>query len=1048
MVQLEELESQFIDFDQFTEQLGVKREEIYDSFQGRKQQLLDDRQRQANALDRSGQRIISSITKRLHSFDDTDELNAYLASDPMVQKLRSLIEQLAELGDTVKADELAGALKSAREDAIRQLRDRTELFDGDAIAFGKHRFSVNRQELDLSMLRRDDEMVFHLAGTSYYAPIDDPAFTATRAYWDQDLVSENDAVYRAEYLAWQLITASERGDEGLSNQQLLQADLGHDDLLQTIRGFAAQRYEEQYERGLHDHDAAKICSALLHLRSTCGLLRYPAAARAAALLWWQEVPEQSKRDEIIAQAQSYHRLAEVFGPSAKARRYATQLDQQINAWWATVTPDAQAIASGGVYLMAELASEHAASKQWSPIRSGEAADLITAFHQHLAQQHVSDQLTKDLAAVQHDVAARWQLAAAWIDGFLQNRGQSNEKADHPLREECIVDLLLDPELKREDMHARAGMTVEGLLGQHPRISEQRCDIRIDSFFARLDHFALVTVPGWQSYQQLRREVIHHERERLRLEEFKPRVLTSFVRNKLINQVYLPLIGDNFAKQIGTAGADKRTDLMGMLLLISPPGYGKTTLMEYVSSILGLTFMKINGPAIGHNVLSLDPAEAPNATARQELEKLNLSLEMGNNVLLYLDDIQHCNPEFLQKFISLCDGQRRIEGVWRGKTRTYDLRGRKFAVVMAGNPYTESGDTFQIPDMLANRADTYNLGDILGGHQHAFELSYLENCLTSNAVLAPLASRSQQDIYRLIAIADGDDAKRSDLEHGYSTVELDEICQLLRHLRRIQAIVLQVNQCYIQSAATADDYRVEPPFKLQGSYRNMAKLAEKTVAIMEEAEVDALLLDHYTSESQTLTNAAEANLLKFKQLLGVATEQDQERWSSITEIYRRKQEMSGAEDDPLQLAIRQLIRLNDEVGGLGKSLGKSLGSNLSSPLTKLSQSLDQTLSRPQPAPQVNVNIDELTAAVRDLGTNGASEVSEPKVEIVNTIPKYYGRLYQHHVDVLEHTLGPALNAVSQHLSQGDEVRQHLRELVQELKQRQSQASSAETLDTDD
>jgi replication-associated recombination protein RarA len=54
--------------------------------------------------------------------------------------------------------------------------------------------------------------------------------------------------------------------------------------------------------------------------------------------------------------------------------------------------------------------------------------------------------------------------------------------------------------------------------------------------------------------------------------------------------------------------------MGMLLLISPPGYGKTTLMEYVANRLGLVFMKINGPALGHEVVSLDPAEAPNATA--------------------------------------------------------------------------------------------------------------------------------------------------------------------------------------------------------------------------------------------------------------------------------------------------------------------------------------------------------------------------------------------------------------------------------------------------
>jgi Holliday junction resolvasome RuvABC ATP-dependent DNA helicase subunit len=60
-----------------------------------------------------------------------------------------------------------------------------------------------------------------------------------------------------------------------------------------------------------------------------------------------------------------------------------------------------------------------------------------------------------------------------------------------------------------------------------------------------------------------------------------------VRNRLIDEVYLPLIGDNLAKQMGAAGDSKRTDLMGLLLLVSPPGYGKTTLMEYVANRLGL-----------------------------------------------------------------------------------------------------------------------------------------------------------------------------------------------------------------------------------------------------------------------------------------------------------------------------------------------------------------------------------------------------------------------------------------------------------------------------
>ena len=263
------------------------------------------------------------------------------------------------------------------------------------------------------------------------------------------------------------------------------------------------------------------------------------------------------------------------------------------------------------------------------------------------------------------------------------------------------------------------------------------------------------MPRFRELHETKNRIVDQAREEMRLDEFKPRVLTSFVRNRLLDEVYLPMIGDNLAKQMGAAGEDKRTDRMGLLLLISPPGYGKTTLMEYIANRLGIVFMKINGPAIGHGVTSLDPAEAPNAAAREEIQRLNLALEMGDNVMLYLDDIQHTNPELLQKFISLCDATRKIEGVRNGQTRTYDLRGRRVAVVMAGNPYTESGERFQIPDMLSNRADVYNLGEIIGDASDAFEMSYLENCLTSNPTLAPLSTAPPEDASAIIRAAQRD-----------------------------------------------------------------------------------------------------------------------------------------------------------------------------------------------------------------------------------------------------------------------------------------------------
>jgi Tfp pilus assembly protein PilZ len=339
----------------------------------------------------------------------------------------------------------------------------------------------------------------------------------------------------------------------------------------------------------------------------------------------------------------------------------------------------------------------------------------------------------------------------------------------------------------------------------------------------------------------------------------------------------------------------------------------------VASKLGIVFMKVNGPALGTEVRSLDPSEAPNATARQEVEKINLALEMGNNVMLYLDDIQHTDPELLQKFISLCDAQRRIEGVWNGRTRTYDLRGKKFCIVMAGNPYTESGARFQIPDMLANRADTYNLGDILDGKQDAFALSYLENALTSNSVLAPLAGRDAQDTYKLIAIARGEEIPLSDLSYGYGAAEVQEISEVFRRLFKVQSVLLRVNQEYIASASQDDRYRTEPPFKLQGSYRNMAKLTEKVVSAMNDVELERLIDDHYASEAQTLTKGAEQNLLKLADMRGRLTPEQSARWLEIKDAFGRVQRMGGSDADPVARVTGTLSGLDLQLKGIREAL---------------------------------------------------------------------------------------------------------------------------------
>ncbi len=909
MVLLEELEARFSEFDEFLGDLAAKRDEVYEAFNTRKQTLLDERNRRVQNIMGAADRILEGVARRTRNFKDEDALNAYFAADGMVQKLRAFSEQLTKLGDGVRGDELAGRLKQARQDALRGLRDKLELFEegADLIRFGRHLFNVNTQTLELTMVPRGEGMALHLTGTDFYEPVEDEGFLASKPYWSQTVVSENKQVYRAEYLAATLLFAAERGDGGLSIQRLLDAQREDGGLLELVSEIARERYEEGYERGLHDSDAALILEKLLHMHTAAGLLRFGPAPRAVAALFWGSYGDREAKGRWQRKGMNLGRLRQSFGRTPAAMgALAEELAGEIRAFaeLAGLPTLAGHGTLAGRYLVEELGAE--------PPRfttSREAVELTERLWQHLDETNTRRDFEADLRALDGDLAGRIAVARAWIEALVEGTALDPED---PLVLEAAV-IIGGPKLDRETSSAVTRTEVRGLLGQHPRISDQVMQLALDTFLDRLTRFIEVTVPGYRAYRKQRAAVIEDGKRRLRLNEFQPRVMSSFVRNKLINDVYLHLIGDNLAKQMGAAGNDKRTDLMGLLLLISPPGYGKTTLMEYVANRLGLVFVKVNGPSLGHGVVSLDPGEAPNATARQEVEKVNLGFEMGNNVMLYLDDVQHLDPEFLQKFISLCDGQRKIEGVWRGRTRTYDMRGKKFCVIMAGNPYTETGAKFVIPDMLANRADTYNLGDILDGKEDVFSLSYIENALTSNPVLAPLATRSQDDVYKLIRMSRGEEIPTTDLKHGYSGVEIGEITAVLQRLTQIQEVVLRVNMQYILSAATDDAFRTEPSFKLQGSYRNMNKMAEKVMAAMTPDEVESLIDDHYTGESQTLTSGAENNLLKLAQLRGRMTPEQKARYAEVCRSFKRIQTMGGDEDDPV-------ARVTGTLGGLGEELG--------------------------------------------------------------------------------------------------------------------------------
>src|SRR5690606_69526 len=143
----------------------------------------------------------------------------------------------------------ATRLATARDQAVRAVRDQRELSAGTqgGIKLGTHTFTVNKQPLDLTLVAHGDGLAWQITGTDYLAPAHDARLEALRPFWQQALVSETPQLARAEYLAAEWLESTD-WDELLVQLQ----DDASTAPLDGLRRFAASRYQEGYQRGIHD----------------------------------------------------------------------------------------------------------------------------------------------------------------------------------------------------------------------------------------------------------------------------------------------------------------------------------------------------------------------------------------------------------------------------------------------------------------------------------------------------------------------------------------------------------------------------------------------------------------------------------------------------------------------------------------------------------------------------------------------------------------------------------------------------------------------------
>lgn len=891
--QFEKLELRFAESDDYLEQIREKCSDALQSVEAKKESLQSELSAKIQKLASSADVSIQSITAKVNTFDSIEDVHAFFQSNVLVERLNNNLARITDMGDSVLAGTYSQKLKMLRSEAITATRDRAELFEkgGSVIKLGKHRFSVNSRTPEFNIVESNGVPTAIVASTGFKQEVVDERLAAMSDYYGMSVPTESESLYRGAYLAYLVIRHikdSKLDSSGYVDEMVNQWRFDRTDAMDGLFDEVMKsNYDGGFVRGVHDVDAKRIFQAVYPMLGSgdSGVFSV-SETRQNALMLAKGMTGDGMVSILVDGLRDASKLMSIQVAKESGMATLSAIEAVKSAWKVAALGNS----SVGNLVIGETGSEELMRNCPNEDQFAAIAEYLLACYREgvvrlVLPKEVGEVVDYVIESIPENLRSNVNF-----DTFAALVAHKFPSLSTELISEGFSALKLvgahKVELAFEDKNSQ--FMVDGLVGEHKSLSSGVLSGDIEQFVnACAEHFE-VHAPKFLELVKLRQEISREMQNQLRLEELKPKPMAGFVRNELIKKCYLPMVGDSLASQIGTLGSNKAGQ-SGGLLLMSPPGYGKTTLLEYLSNAMGMLFVKVNGPAIGHNVTSIIPDEADSAAAKSELEKLNFALEMGDNVLVVIDDIQHLHPEFLQKFISLCDGTRRIEGQWNGVTKTYDMKGKRFAIAMAGNPYTEQGEAFKVPDMLSNRMSSYNLGDVMSGMELAFELSYIENCLSANTVTEVLSSREPEDIMTIVKMARGDaEVVPSLMKHPYSQGELVELVDVVRHMLLVQSVVLEVNKRYIESAAQASAYRKEPPFLLQGSYRNMAKMSEKLVGAMTEQDVQALISDHYKAESQTLTVGAEENFIRIKDILGTATEGDKARWDEIVAKYQEQQ----------------------------------------------------------------------------------------------------------------------------------------------------------------
>lgn len=566
-----------------------------------------------------------------------------------------------------------------------------------------------------------------------------------RTTWEQfapvlsmALPSEDAQMPRAAFLAGSLYLEAQEAPTAAHLTRLVEGQRAGT-LLQLVAAAASARSAEGYQEGLHDEDAAALLSALMERHREAPALLVPPEARALGLLFWSTHPDEEARRQWHLRARSLGRLTPQLRSSALCtftRALGEALRRGLEAQGIEVSPSHIPLAAE--WLAREL---RAATPRFS--LSQEASALRDSFLAFLDSSDQRELFRLDLQGLEDRPADRLLLVRAWLASFIGVERPLGPFDHEPFLFEAAVALAIASRVPREVMLLSSWITVLDLRSEHAAIVGGSFSIRADVLLCEVSRMRTELVPLWHRWQAERAAVEGRLLDELSCHVNWPRGeeagletalrLTRLERSALFSPLRRLLLGVEAERGIPDEGS-ALPFRQALVVYVSPSALSPAPVLAHLAQQQQLIHVVIEARRIGGEVRELEPVTAPTQSARLELQRLLLGLELGEHTLLEVRDAHLLHPQLLQTFLPLAEG-RDLELVQAGGARRLTLHRRRFVLVFCTRPGCPGLST--LPQALLSRVPVI-CGMGVPGHSTAILAEhFLERLAEQESALAPL-----------------------------------------------------------------------------------------------------------------------------------------------------------------------------------------------------------------------------------------------------------------------------------------------------------------------